>query len=371
MGGSAVPSLRAHFGLDPSATGLITSAFPLGMFPAVFMFPALSDVIGRRVVLIASYMGVGLGFCLQSMAISAGCSFRTFVALRVLSGTLAGASVVAKAYIADRSTRDELPVWMAYREAAATLAYIIGPTLGGLALHVLGLPRLVLLQGIASMSAGLMVVFLREELLADDGDRHLAQVPSLSTVRSSVSSLFFGQWGVLVATLLVSCSYSTGIAFFEGFFPVIGVERFGLSAPAVGASLTLQAMVVFFVSTVVYRRVLGYIGLVSTAVLGLACLSVGIAAFGFSLSPSLAVVAGVVYAIGIPLFTPCVPTLLTSCAPTSRRGLVLGVGAAINTLGRIVAPVAFGFVYTRSPALSWSLGGLTVAIGAAVLLSAR
>ncbi|CAE7726691.1 Rpe [Symbiodinium necroappetens] len=48
MQGPILPALRAHFHLRASQTGLITSAFPTGMLVALFFYPRLSDVWGRR-----------------------------------------------------------------------------------------------------------------------------------------------------------------------------------------------------------------------------------------------------------------------------------------------------------------------------------
>ncbi|CAK0896149.1 unnamed protein product [Prorocentrum cordatum] len=132
LGGPVLPALKAHFGVATAETGLITSAFPTGLFLASFVFPALSDRMGRKPVLVMSYLGVGTGFVLQAIAISSGAPFGAFLALRAGSGAFAGASTVVKAYIADVTKKEDLPSAMAAREAAATLAYLLGPLLGGL-----------------------------------------------------------------------------------------------------------------------------------------------------------------------------------------------------------------------------------------------
>lgn len=45
--------------------GYLTSAYPLGMFGALFFWPKLSDLVGRRVVLCTCLAGVGAGFVMQ------------------------------------------------------------------------------------------------------------------------------------------------------------------------------------------------------------------------------------------------------------------------------------------------------------------
>lgn len=52
------PTLAKHFGLDAGARfGSITSAYPLGMLAGVFIWPALSDRVGRKPVLALSLLG--------------------------------------------------------------------------------------------------------------------------------------------------------------------------------------------------------------------------------------------------------------------------------------------------------------------------
>jgi len=123
--GPILPALAEHFSLPASKVGFLTAAYPAGMFGALFVWPKLSDAIGRKTVLCLTLVGVGLGFVFQGMAIQLGWPFWAFIALRVLSGAFAGASPVVKAYIADISRTDEMPRFMAWREAAATAAFIV------------------------------------------------------------------------------------------------------------------------------------------------------------------------------------------------------------------------------------------------------
>ena len=129
--GPITPGLVAHFALHPSEVGYLTSAYPLGMFFALFAWPRLSDRVGRKPVIVASLLGVGGGLIAQAACVARDGSLMQFLGLRVLAGAFAGASPVVKAYLADVATKEQLPSFMAWREAACTLAFIVGPTLGG------------------------------------------------------------------------------------------------------------------------------------------------------------------------------------------------------------------------------------------------
>lgn len=68
--GPITPGLVTHFGLHPSEVGYLTSAYPLGMFFALFAWPRLSDKVGRKPILVLSLLGVGCGLIAQAACVA-------------------------------------------------------------------------------------------------------------------------------------------------------------------------------------------------------------------------------------------------------------------------------------------------------------
>ena len=126
-------ALKNHFELPMGASfGLISSAYPLGTLGAYFLWPQLSDRVGRKPVISISLLGSAAGLALQCLALSQERSLHFFLGCKVLTGFCAGAGPVAKAYLADLgSASGDLPRYMAWRDAANTLAFIMGPLIGG------------------------------------------------------------------------------------------------------------------------------------------------------------------------------------------------------------------------------------------------
>eukprot|EP00956_Cyclotella_meneghiniana_P041886 scaffold243426_cov17-Cyclotella_meneghiniana.AAC.1 len=102
----------------------------------VFLWPTLSDVIGRKVVMTFTLFGSGIGLLLQSWAVQQHWTLEQFLATRVLTGCFAGNSPISKAYLADRGSEGNnkqlLTRYLAWKDASSTLAFIAGPVLGGL-----------------------------------------------------------------------------------------------------------------------------------------------------------------------------------------------------------------------------------------------
>lgn len=364
-----MPALRAHFQIAASKTGLIASCFPLGMFVAVFVFPILSDIVGRKPILVVSYLGVGIGFLLQALAVHTGASFKTFLLLRVLSGAFAGASTVVKAYIADISSSEMLPQNMAWRESAATLAFILGPTIGGLLLAYNSLYAVIMVEGMTSVLAGLLIAFTlgSPSRKTSSVDWQAVKNKDAENANMTCPIAWGAPWVPIITMMVISCAYNFGASFFDGYFAVLGAERFGLSAPAIGSVQTFMAIVVFSGTAGLYGPVVRRLGLVETAVMGLLLIAAGLVSIGLPRTVPGLFFGVLLYAAGVPFFSPSVPTLLTRCAPDKRRGTVLGVDSAVNSVGRILAPTVLGGAYERSPERAFGLVGLVVAVGAAVM----
>lgn len=403
--GPITPGLVQHFALHPSQVGYLTSAYPLGMFFALFAWPRLSDKVGRKPILALSLFGVGCGLVAQAQCVRKGWSLAAFLSLRVASGAFAGASPIVKAYLADVATEKQLPAFMAWREACCTLAFIAGPTLGGWFFHgTKSLSACICVTGFASVAAAAIVAAVMvegEETRADGDDAHAERnteregdaVSSSLSLPSTASAAAAARAGgaheaeaagacplgtglaTAVATIcVVSFLYNAGQSTFDSFFPVFASGTLGMGPTKIGATLTSLAAVSFGVSAFVFSRVQEILGLTLTAAAGLGLVAAGLCGVGVAESEAAAVAAAAVYVSGIPLFTPAVPILLMQCVPKTRRGAVMGLDSAVNAVARIATPIAFGEAYaTASGALNapFLYAGGVVALAALIVIVRR
>ena len=89
--------------------------------------------------------------------------------------------------------------------------------------------------------------------------------------------------------------------------------------------------------------------------------------------PSLVFWAGAaLYQLGTPLYAPTVPTMLLQCVPRHRRGSVMGLDEAINTVARVGAPLLFGQLYhTLGAAAAFGAAGSAVLFAAVIAVLRR
>lgn len=127
----SLPEVIRRFATDPAVIssyfGYFISVYALMQFVAAPLLGALSDVYGRRPVLLLSLFAAGVDYLMMAFAPTL---FLLFVG-RVISG-LTGANItVAMAYIADVSDEKNRSSNFGLVGAAFGLGFIIGPVLGG------------------------------------------------------------------------------------------------------------------------------------------------------------------------------------------------------------------------------------------------
>lgn len=402
MAGPITPALGQHFQLQVGAKfGSLTSAYPLGMLAGLFLWPQLSDRIGRKPVMTLSFVGSGIGLAAQSYAISQHWPLSAFLWTRVLTGSFAGSSPVSKAFLADVGAREgKLPRYLALRDAACTMAFLIGPLAGGLLfdfythrlgdittttlqksaaatgnaiLHTTGSLAFVIgITSVASLAAAALTALLVQEVpptkkkqkdtLQQQQDEEVVACP-----------LGLKLWAGVATVCIISFLFNVGDSTFHAFFPSLLRERLSLDTRSIGLFYTVFASVSFLVSATVAGKTVQFFGPVTTCAFALFQISMGLLILAVA-QTTLGHVwsAAALYYCGVPLYGPTIPTMLLRCVPSHQRGAVMGLDGAINTIGRVIAPLITGELYRlKGPSAAFGLASSSVLIAAVLTLLRR
>ena len=428
MAGPITPALGRHFGLEVGASfGSLTSAYPLGMLVGLFVWPALSDKIGRKPIMTASLLGSGIGLTLQALVIAKEASLGWFLAARAITGAFAGSSPVSKAYLADIGYKTgQLSRYLAYRDAASTMAFITGPMVGGIMYDIIrkklvggglatqaelltmtgSLAHVIGVSAVASLAAAILVFGLVQEMVPNKQSKKEAKENDAlddSTVVDEQSNtvdlvacpLGSRMWTGVASVCLVSFLFNVGDSTFHAFFSALLRDQAGLATTDIGLLYTILACVSFLVSTTTATVVLERYGPVATCAAGMSCIGSGLVALGiaartttatttFSLNigwlsrlvsfTPFSILAGsaALYYCGVPLYGPTIPTMLLRCVPPNRRGAIMGLDGTINTIARVISPLIMGEVYRRYGAgAAFGIAGMAVFGGVATTLYRR
>jgi DHA1 family tetracycline resistance protein-like MFS transporter len=346
-----LPYYAEAYGAGAALIGLLVATYAAGQFIGAPILGRLSDRLGRRPVLLASIAGTVVGFLLMAfapfmgqglaarfgLASASGLVLAFLFLSRLLDGLTGGNISVAQAYIADITDEQNRARGLGLIGAAFGLGFIIGPAVGGsLATFGYAVPALAAAV-LATVNLVMVFLFLPESL---DAERR-AELESRPRTSFSLSALREALRRPRLGPLLhVRLFFGLGFAMFQTIFVLFAQARLGLEVQTTGFILT-------------------YVGVLAVAVQGggipaltrrvdegrLIIVSLGIMAvsfFAWALTPTLAALLIVVTPLAIAggILNTVINSVISKSVTRDEVGGTLGLSAALESLSRIIAPIA-------------------------------
>ncbi len=248
----------------------------------------------------------------------------------MLSGTTGATVPVAQAYVADVTTPSQRLKYLGIISAAAGVAFILGPAIGGVLSALFGYAVPSFLVSALAFSNMILAYFLLPEPASFNLKRSALPFSALLGVlrRRKIASLLTIYFLFFVAFVFLQAvlspwlkavfgfgSFQTGLIFF--FFGGVSAVAQGVLLPVLNKRLSQPAL----------------------ALLGVGVLTVGFFAFApfLGLAYALAVAAVIAFGFGVEFVT--LNTLISINTPKEAQGGALGVAWAIAGLAQTVTPV--------------------------------
>jgi MFS transporter, DHA1 family, tetracycline resistance protein len=323
---------------------------------------ALSDRFGRRPVILASNIGLGLDYILMALAPSL---VLLFVG-RIISGITAANFSVANAYVADVTPPELRAARYGMIGAAFGAGFIIGPALGGL----LGNddPRLPfwVAAGFSLINACYGVLVLPESLPREKRAafswRKANPLGSLKLLRSHRE--LFG---------LASASFLNSLA--HAALPSVTVlyltYRYGWDKLMIGFSMTFIGVCALVVQGGLIGRFVARFGDRAALITGLGFGVLGFASFGLAWT-------GTLFWFGIPIVAlwglggAAIQALMTKRVSAHEQGQLQGANASLMGIANMIGPIIFTVAYARAIESSYGpwLSGTPFLLAATFLAAA-
>jgi MFS transporter, DHA1 family, tetracycline resistance protein len=340
------------------------AAWYVGLFAALwaamqFIFSpiigSVSDHFGRRPVILASNLGLGLDYILMAVAPTLGWLFIG----RLISGITSSSYPTAGAYIADITPPGERAAKFGMLGAAFGLGFVVGPALGGVLGGIdLRLPFWV--AAALSLANTLYGYFILPESLPPERRRAFSLrtanvVSSLRLLRSHPELL-----GLATAIFLMGMAHES----LPNTFVLYADQRYGWSETHVGLVLALVGVGSLIVSMLVVRPAVRILGERGAALTGLAC---GILAFlVFGLAPTGGLfLFGLIFVALLGIANPSLQAMMSHRIDASEQGQLQGALGSMRAVNGMIGPLLFTQVF----ALAVGQGGLQI-LGAPFLLAA-
>ena len=361
-----LPTLVLNFlGGDASSAakwfGIFGTVFALMQFVFSPVLGVLSDRFGRRPIILASNLGLGLDYVVMALAPSIGWLFLG----RVLSGVTAASISTAMAYISDIVAPEKRAGAFGMIGAAFGVGFILGPALGGL----LGTsdPRLPfwVAAGLSLANATYGYFFVPESLPVEKRKaftlRRANPVGALVLLRSH-PELF----------QLASIQF-IGYVAHEAFevWALYAIFRYAWSAGMIGLSLALVGVCSVAISAGLVGPIVARLGERRTLYLGQFFGGLGMILAGLART-SLGYFGSIPVMMLWTISGPAAQGMMTRRVGESEQGELQGAISSLRGLAIIIGPglFTFTFAYFIDQKHGWNVPGAPWFLGAALLFLA-
>jgi len=334
-----VPLFAQHFGASDFVIGLLFTTFSAFQFVAGFVWGRVSDLIGRKAVLIISQIGATAGWILLAFAHT----LPTVFIARMIEGASGGNISVTQAYVADKVEPAQRSRAFGLVGAAFAAGMVFGPLIGAPLYNMYGFPAPFL------FAAALQLVTLIVTILMLPESRTAEERSKVATFSDILASLAHGRiapllWQQWMYSLALYAMFGVFSLFFKASLHFDVTQIYYLFAGFAVTNVILQGFVVGPVSEALGDRRCSNLGL------ALAIVSFCIVPFVHDLL--FAAFMMLPFSAGMALARPTLASLITDRTPDDQRGVILGTGSSLDSVsGMIMPPVSTGLLGMYGPAV--------------------
>jgi MFS transporter, DHA1 family, tetracycline resistance protein len=320
--------------------GVVFSIYAFCQFLAAPGLGALSDLWGRRPILLISLLGSVIGY----LFLAWGGSFLMIMTGRMIDGITGGNISTVYAYLADITDPKDRSKYYGMIGAAGGFGFMIGPAVGGIlgAIH-LTLP-LFLAAGITAVNMIWGFFVLPESLKKE----HRLQKFEISHLNP------FGHLFELFSIQILSKLFITSFIFFFAFNAIYGItsiytkDLFAWNPTQIGLLLFIVGLIDIISQGYLVRKFIPVFGEVILSLLGLILIisGIGIAAVT-SINPSVVIfyTGFIIMNFGDGLLEPAISGLISNAVGPKKQGKVQGGYQSIQAVARILGPLFAATVY--------------------------
>ncbi len=324
-----LPLFAESLGLSEGEIGLVAAASTITGIIVNFSAGALSDIYGRKKLLMASgfffasapflYLFVSNAWQLALIRAYHGIATATF-------------TPVAIALIADiyESGRGEMMGWFS---SATMVGRLAAPITAGVVLSLAGFKEAYLLCGIIGAIA----------LVS------MSQIPSPRSERKSNSSGKFSRdiFQVLFSGDVVTAGVVMAVTYFamqslETFLPIY-LGGLGVEPWLIGAIFTIELFTIMILKPYA-GRLSDAVGRIKMISLGLVTSSIGITGITFLKSCEGLIFSIIIFSIGVAFTTAATPPLVSELVTREKYGAAIGAMETIKDVGQALGPIFTGMI---------------------------
>lgn len=331
-----LPFWAQRLGASAVQVGLILTAYSLAQFIFLPVLGRLSDRYGRRPVILWSLVIEAVSLALSALA----GTFALLLFARFIGGLGSANLGSAQAVVSDTTAPADRAKGMGMIGAAIGLGFVIGPAIGGgLSSFGMAAPFWVA-AGIALVNAALALFFLPE-----------THARLANTTPSSHSALPFSglaemaRQPAILRLLGINLLYTVAFTAMEAMYPLFSEHVFGWTAKENAYIFVYVGVIMVIVQGGLVGQLAKRWGAQGLLLAGLALLAAGLLLLPFGASLPLMLLALGLLSAGSGAVSAMSSALASLAADSESQGQTLSVVQSIGGLGRIIAPIAAGWIF--------------------------
>jgi DHA1 family tetracycline resistance protein-like MFS transporter len=348
-----LPFYATEHGASPAVVALLATTFSFAQFMMSPVLGRLSDVHGRRPIMLLSIAGS----CMSMVVLGfAGALWMVFLA-RLVSGICNANVSTANAYIADRVPPADRARYMGAMGSAIGIGFVFGPAVGGL-LSTESMPELPFFfaAGLAALNFLMAWMWLPESRAPQHAGPRRPVSPFYALARlKEVRGTALG------ALTLISFGFFIAFSAMEATFALLTEARLGWTARDTGYVFSLVGLSIAFSQAVLLNRLVHKFGEKVTLTIGIVIQAAGLLIIGLATVVPPMVVGAAVLAIGNGLVSPATSVICSRMSSAEDQGLNLGLIQSASALARIFGPAAAGLIFEHvAPGAPMFVGAFVV-----------
>lgn len=341
--------------------GATAVVFSIMQFLCAPVMGALSDRYGRRSVMLAALLGLGIDTLLLAFAPSI---IWVFLG-RALGGVFGATYSIASAYITDTMKQEDRAAGFGMLGAAFGIGFIIGPLIGGFFGSIDTRMPFYFAAALSFLNFGVGFFLLKETLPPEKRSRaslwRANPFGTLGLMRSNKTLLLLG------LILLLLNATQRGM---ETIWVIFTQHRFGWDLQQAGISLAVVGASYFIVQGFLVRPTVRTLGEKKTAVVGALLCACMFFLLSFNANPMIAYLGIPLYALGAGCAAPAFQAIASQFVEPEQQGHLQGTLTSITGLSAIIGPAlsAASFSYFTSENAPYDFPGAYFALGTLVFL---
>ncbi|MFX1266693.1 MAG: MFS transporter [Promethearchaeota archaeon] len=345
------PFIAYDFNIEIFPMGIILSVN--AMFSFIFgpILGKLSDIYGRKPLLLISQVGTCAGFLLLAFSNS----IWMIIISRIVDGVFGGNFPIAKAIIGDEVPPKDRSIQMANIGVAHVLASLIGPGLGGTLYGIGG----ILLPGLFAAGLSIFTIIITIFILEETWPKskrlqyHEMKTKIIIKIRKNKAAMFY-----LTLFGFHTASFMIAMASLSFFAEIV----FGMEAPEIGILLMISGIFRATIRFTLFKPAINKLGENNAILVGLGIFLVSFFIVGFSVSVIMFFILILFISFAASLTRGPLNSKISQSVSPREQGKINGYSSGLDSFAQIIGPLIGTFMlnYFAPFFLSFVIGSIAL-----------